>query len=175
MSRGRVVSRAQVVLAAGLAGLVLVVGVLVATMMPVRAAGHSKGAAGEGAAAAGAPGAVRYFPATEVQAAFDHGAVLLDGGAFMVHASRRDAPGMAEVHLKDTDIVHVLHGRATVVTGGAVLDGRTTAPDELRGAAIEGGAVRRLAEGDVLVVPRGVPHWFREVDAPFLYYVVKVR
>jgi hypothetical protein len=24
-------------------------------------------------------------------------------------------------------------------------------------------------------VPNGTPHWFREVQPPFLYYVVKVR
>jgi len=118
---------------------------------------------------------VRYFPSADVQAAFDHGAVLLDAGSFMVHASRRDAAGMAEVHLKDTDIVHVLHGGATIVTGGTVVGGKPTAQDEVRGASIDGGVTRRLAEGDVLVVPRGVPHWFRDVSAPFLYYVVKVR
>ena len=118
---------------------------------------------------------VRYVPASEVQAAFEHGAVLLDGGRFMVHASRRDAAGMAEVHDRDTDIIHVLGGGATIVTGGRVVGGRGTAPDEERGASIEGGAERRLAEGDVLVVPKGVPHWFRAVDGPFLYYVVKVR
>jgi hypothetical protein len=27
----------------------------------------------------------------------------------------------------------------------------------------------------VLVVPRGTPHWFKQVDGAFLYYVVKVR
>ena len=35
--------------------------------------------------------------------------------------------------------------------------------------------MRRLVPGDVVVVPNGVPHWFKEVEAPFLYYVVKVR
>jgi glc operon protein GlcG len=29
--------------------------------------------------------------------------------------------------------------------------------------------------GDVVVIPNGVPHWFKEVEAPFLYYVIKVR
>ena len=28
--------------------------------------------------------------------------------------------------------------------------------------------------GDVIVVPRGTAHQFTEVQAPFLYYVVKV-
>jgi mannose-6-phosphate isomerase-like protein (cupin superfamily) len=118
---------------------------------------------------------VRYFPASEVNAAFDKGAVLLDAGSFMVHASRREGPGMAEIHLKDTDIIHVLQGSATVVTGGDVVNGRPTAEDEIRGASIRNGAMQILVQGDVMVVPRGVPHWFREVRGPFLYYVVKVR
>jgi hypothetical protein len=25
----------------------------------------------------------------------------------------------------------------------------------------------------VLTIPRGVPHWFKSVDAPFRYYVIK--
>ena len=36
-------------------------------------------------------------------------------------------------------------------------------------------ATRTLASGDVMIIPNGVPHWFKEVQAPFLYYVVKVR
>jgi len=55
------------------------------------------------------------------------------------------------------------------------VDGRPTAEDEIRGASIENGTTRHLAEGDVMVVPNGVPHWFSEVSAPLLYYVVKVR
>lgn len=118
---------------------------------------------------------VRYIPAPEVKAAFDKGAVLVDGGRYMVHASRREAPGMAEVHDKDTDIIHVLEGSAVMVTGGRVVDGKSTAPDEIRGASIEEGAPRTLAAGDVIIVPSGTPHWFKEVRGPFLYYVVKVR
>jgi quercetin dioxygenase-like cupin family protein len=55
-----------------------------------------------------------------------------------------------------------------------VVDAKTTAADELRGARIEGGTARTLAKGDVLIVPEGVPHWFSEVKGPLLYYVVKV-
>ena len=80
---------------------------------------------------------------------------------------------MAEVHARDTDIIYVLEGSATIVTGGQVVDGKTTATDEIRGRSITGGAERRLAKGDLFIVPNGVPHWFTEVQAPFLYYVVK--
>lgn len=120
---------------------------------------------------------VTYFPAAKVSAAFEAGAVLYDGagGNYMVHASRRDAAGQAEVHLKDADVIYVLEGATTFVTGGTVVDARPTAPDEIRGTAIENGEARRLGKGDVVIVPRGTPHWFREVDGPVLYYVVKVR
>lgn len=50
-----------------------------------------------------------------------------------LNASHRDAAGMAEVHELDTDIVYVLEGTATLVTGGTVQEGRTTAPAEIRG------------------------------------------
>ena len=117
---------------------------------------------------------VSHFPSGDVHAAFAKGTPLLEEGGYKIHASRREAPGQAEVHVRDTDIIYVLEGAATFVTGGTVLDGRTTALDEIRGAGIAGGETRRIVPGDVLVVPNGVPHWFREVSAPLLYYVVKV-
>lgn len=121
---------------------------------------------------------VSYWERRDVDAAFDKGAVLLGADAgrnYMVHASRRDGPGMAEVHDRDTDIIHVLEGTATLVTGGRVVDGKVTAPDESRGASIEGGERRMLSKGDVIIVPNGTPHWFQQVRGPFKYYVVKVR
>jgi len=123
--------------------------------------------------------AVGYWAPEAVRAAFAKGAVLLDDGNgsrnYMVHASHRDGPGMAEVHGLDTDIIYVLNGTATIVTGGTVTAPKTTAPNEIRGSGVEGGREHRLARGAVLVVPSGVPHWFRQVDGAFDYFVVKVR
>ena len=121
---------------------------------------------------------VQYWDQAQVKAAFAKGAVLFDGAGdrnYMVHASRRDSAGLAEVHAKDTDIIYVLDGTATVVTGGSVIDGKETAADEVRGKRIDNGDRRRLAKGDVMIVPNGTPHWFQEVRGPFTYYVVKVR
>jgi glc operon protein GlcG len=110
-----------------------------------------------------------------VAAAFARGIPLIETDDYKIHASRREASGAAEIHTRDTDIAYVIQGSATLVTGGAVVDLKPTAPEELRGTSISGGEVRRLVPGDVVVVPNGVPHWFKEVEAPFLYYVVKVR
>jgi len=68
-----------------------------------------------------------------------------------------------------------LDGTATFVTGGTAVDAKLVAPEEIRGKAIAGGQSYNLVKGDVIVVPNGVPHWFQEVQAPFIYYVVKVR
>src|SRR6266542_49238 len=73
------------------------------------------------------PGKVTYFEKDKVAAAFSRGAVLFDGSdKYMVHTSRREAAGMAEVHVKDADIIYVQEGSATFVTGGSVVDGKNT-------------------------------------------------
>ncbi|MBS1851545.1 MAG: heme-binding protein [Acidobacteria bacterium] len=121
---------------------------------------------------------VSYFEKSKVDEAFTRGAVLLDGAEgrnYMVHASRREKPGQAELHERDADVIYVLEGTATLVTGGEVVDGQNIAPDEIRGTHITGGETRKLAKGDVIIVPHRTPHQFTAVTNPFLYYVVKVR
>jgi len=122
--------------------------------------------------------AVTFFDSQSVSDAFSKGAVLEDGSNgenYMVHASRREKSGMVEVHDLDTDIIYVIEGTATVVTGGKPLESKQIAPNEFRGASVDGGETRDLKKGDVLIVPKGTPHWFKKVDGAFLYYVVKVR
>ena len=120
-----------------------------------------------------AASAVTFVPAAKVTEAFAKGMPLVETSGYKVHASRREGPGMSEVHVRDTDIIYVLEGTATIVTGGEVVDGKTTAPDEIRGTSIKDGAAQRLAKGDLFIVPNGVPHLFKDVQSPFLYYVVK--
>lgn len=128
-----------------------------------------------GAAAQADDSRVTTIREGRVSAAFARGTPLIEVADYKIHASRRDGPGIAEVHTRDTDIAYVLEGSATLITGGRAVDLQPVAPEELRGRAIEGGETRELAKGDVVVIPNGVPHWFKEVKAPFLYYVVKVR
>lgn len=135
------------------------------------------GAAALNGQAMNATTGVNFFDSQTVVDAFAKGSVLLDGTGrnYMVHASRREKAGMAEVHDWDTDVIYVLDGTAVFVTGGKVVDGKYVAQGELRGASIEGGETRTLKKGDVITVQNGTPHWFKEVNGVFLYYVVKVR
>lgn len=119
---------------------------------------------------------VSYFPKGKVEASFSEGAVLFDPAAnYTITTSRRDSPGLIELHEKDSDIIYVVKGSATFITGGTLLDGKKIAEYEIRGTQLNGGAPQTLSAGDVIVVSAGTPHWFKEVQAPFLYYTVKVR
>jgi len=99
---------------------------------------------------------VSYWEKSKVDEAFSKGAVLFDGSDgrnYMVHASRREKPGQAEIHTKDADVIYVLQGSATFITGGEAVDAKTTALDELRGSSIRDGQTRKIAKGDVIIVP----------------------
>jgi glc operon protein GlcG len=120
-----------------------------------------------------AASATSYFDHQKVADAFAQNAPLLEVPGYKVAASRRDAPGAAEVHLWETDVFYVVEGSATLVTGGTTVEAKETEPGQLRGTAIDGGEAHQLAAGDVVVIPGGTPHWFKDVQAPFLYFVVK--
>ena len=123
----------------------------------------------------GSANGAAYFDADSVEAKFDTGGLLLDGPRYKIDAGRREGPGEVEYHEHVVDVMHVLEGAATVVTGGEMIDAREVAPGELRAGTVEGGTPHRLAVGDVLAIPNGVPHQFVEVSNPFLYFVVKVE
>ncbi len=127
-----------------------------------------------GPMAAGSVAPITFFAGDKVSAAFAKGMPLIETNGYKIHASRREAAGVAEVHAKDADLIYVLEGSATLVTGGTVVDGKTIATDEVRGTSIQDGETRTITKGDVIVVPAGTPHWFKEVKGPVLYYVVKV-
>lgn len=127
------------------------------------------------AALSSASAPVMYLPAAHVTQAFIKGMPLVRGTNYKIDASHRDAPGVVEVHTYDTDLIYMLEGTATLVTGGTVIDPKTVEPEEIRGRESRGGESRIISKGDVVVIPNGTPHWFKEVNGPISYYVVKVR
>lgn len=112
--------------------------------------------------------------AARTAAAFAAGGSFLETPEYRVGMARREGPGDAEVHDIDTDIFYVFEGTATLVSGGEMVEPRTVGPNEHRASSTRGGEARTVAKGDIIVIPRGVPHWFNEVSvAPFIYLVVK--
>jgi mannose-6-phosphate isomerase-like protein (cupin superfamily) len=120
-----------------------------------------------------------YVPAEKVAETLKKAAPLADAPNLRVSggfrpAARRDASPVAEVHANDGDLFFVIDGRATQMLGGRIIDGKQTAPGQIRGPKTEAGQTYELGEGDVMWVPAGTPHWFPEIAEPLSYLLVKV-
>ena len=112
--------------------------------------------------------------AADLTAAFVKTRSFLETPEYRISTASRSGPGEVEVHGIDTDIFYVVEGTATVVLGGETIDPKTTAPNEIRGSSIKDGETKTLNKGDMIVIPKTVPHWFKEVpQAPFVYIVIK--
>jgi mannose-6-phosphate isomerase-like protein (cupin superfamily) len=117
---------------------------------------------------------VTYIASEKLTEAFAKPGNLVNTSGYRVQTSRRVKPGSTEVHEKETDIFYVVAGAATFVTGGSVINGKSSSPNQMLGTGINGGESRRISKGDVIVIPAGTPHWFKEVDGSINYLVVKV-
>src|SRR6266700_560605 len=114
-----------------------------------------------------------FIDAHRVAAAFAKGQPLLETAGYKVHASRRVEPGQAEIHTLDTDVIYVVDGSATLVTGGKAIDAKEIGPNELRGTKIEGGQEHHITKGEIIIIPNGVPHQFTTVTGELHYFVCK--
>src|SRR5213596_4229356 len=114
-----------------------------------------------------------FIDSKKVATAFAKGMPLLETAGYKVHASRRAEPGQAEIHTLDTDVIYVVDGSATLVTGGKAIDTKTIAPNEIRGTKIEGGQEHQITKGEVIIIPNGVPHQFTAVTGELHYFVCK--
>ncbi|MEP6533961.1 MAG: cupin domain-containing protein [Bryobacteraceae bacterium] len=117
---------------------------------------------------------VTYVGHDKVAASLAKGGPLVKGQDLLVSGSHRDKAGQVEVHDKESDVMYVVDGDATFVTGGTMVGGKVTKPGQSVGSDIKGGETHHLTKGDVVVIPAGVPHWFKEVPHSVSYYVVKV-
>lgn len=124
-------------------------------------------------AAGGSPG-VTYIGHDKVAESLAKGENLVTAPDLIVLGAHRAGAGQVEVHDKETDVMYVVDGSATMVTGGTMVGGKPSGPGQSRGTEIRGGETRHLAKGDVIVIPAGIPHWFKEVTPMISYYVVKV-
>jgi mannose-6-phosphate isomerase-like protein (cupin superfamily) len=83
----------------------------------------------------------------------------------------RNSSGQAEVHDTMNDIFIIEGGEARLVTGGTVVDGKSTAPHETRGASITGGTETKVGPGDIMTVPAKLPHQMKLNPGQTITYV----
>ena len=103
------------------------------------------------------------------------GETLATDGNRTFMLAHREGSGLAEIHDTQADIMVISKGQVTMVYGGTVVDGKTTAPGETRGSAIKSGTEVKLGPGDVLHIPARVPHQMKlDPGAQVTYFVTKV-
>ena len=115
-----------------------------------------------------------YIGHDKVADALAKGGSLAATKEYTVSGAHRTGPGQVEVHEKETDILYITDGEATFVTGGTMVGGKLSKAGQWLGSDITGGQVHHLAKGDVVTIPAGMPHWFKEVPRSVSYFVVKV-
>ena len=80
--------------------------------------------------------------------------------------------GDAELHEQWADQMVILKGTLTLVTGGTMQAGHTTAPGETRGPGLEGGKEVVLHTGDIAHIAANVPHWVKLAPGTTTTYLV---
>lgn len=86
----------------------------------------------------------------------------------------RQAGAPASLHKTQIEIFHVVSGAGQLVTGGTLDSPRDVDAANQSATGITGGTSRRVAAGDMLVVPAGVPHWIPSVEGKLVLISLKV-
>jgi mannose-6-phosphate isomerase-like protein (cupin superfamily) len=80
---------------------------------------------------------------------------------------RTEAAG-AVAHIGFAELHHIVDGSGTFVTGGTIVpaSGRDV-------ATIQNGISKHVVKGDVVLIPAGMPHWYKDVDGTISYLEVR--
>ena len=70
----------------------------------------------------------------------------------------------ATLHETEAELVFVVDGAATLVTGGKLTEEKRTNPTNLSGKDVAGGTPQRIAKGDYVLIPENTPHSFRKTE-----------
>lgn len=100
-------------------------------------------------------------------------------GVFGVFRPKESMP-TATVHQTDvSETYYMLEGAGVLVTGGTLRKPVTPRQSglgnwtDLGSDGIEGGVSRRLAKGDIVVIPGGVPHGWASLEGDITYLIVR--
>jgi len=124
---------------------------------------------------AGGGSGATYVDHGKVTATLAKGGPLAKGENYTVGTNFRTSGAAPEIHVSTTHIWYVLDGSATYVTGGTLIGGKVTKPGLTQGTNIEGGQTVQLTKGDVIVIPAGTPHWWKEVPKSITLYAVNTE
>jgi mannose-6-phosphate isomerase-like protein (cupin superfamily) len=97
-----------------------------------------------------------------------HTAPVHNSDHYRINMVERDAPTGATAHPGFIEVHHIVRGSGTLVTGGTMVRAANAGRGGA-GSTIDGGVSRHVAAGDVILIPAGSPHWYKELDGPITY------
>ena len=99
---------------------------------------------------------------------------VVDSGKYSINIRTIRETDAPMTHSSSVDIWVMEEGSAVAITGGALVN-PTKKPnmDDVIGTAIEGGKEQMFLPGDILYIPAGVPHGFKDVKG-FRAYLIRV-
>jgi hypothetical protein len=93
---------------------------------------------------------------------------------YPVQLEYRNADTPPTVHPSQDELIEVIAGSCTFITGGKLV-GTPAGGDAAKtvaGTSIEGGTPRRIAKGDYVMVRAGTPHWYSGIQGEFITMAV---
>jgi quercetin dioxygenase-like cupin family protein len=94
--------------------------------------------------------------------------VLVSVGPYPVALEYRTGTTAPSVHKDRAELIYVMDGGCTLVTGGKLVNAKEGTGGNMSGTAIEGGTPRKVAKGDYVMVPPDTPHWYTQVQGRFV-------
>ena len=88
---------------------------------------------------------------------------------YRINIVHREKAAGALAHEGNTELHYIIEGTGVVVTGGTIVRGT----DGINSATIQGGETHAVRKGDVIIVPSGSAHWYKEVTTPITYLEVR--
>lgn len=102
---------------------------------------------------------------------------IVNEDRYRINIVRRGTAGIAMAHAsgpaKGSELHYIIDGAATVVTGGELVRSTSGGANGRGNVSIEGGQSRRVSKGDVIFIPAGTPHWYKEVEGTVTYLEVR--
>jgi len=83
---------------------------------------------------------------------------ILSLAPYQASLEYRLAQAPAALHERDAELMVVIDGTGTIVTGGTLVDEKRTNAANLNGTSIKGGKSQNIAKGDFVIVPEKTPH-----------------
>jgi mannose-6-phosphate isomerase-like protein (cupin superfamily) len=88
---------------------------------------------------------------------------------YRINIVHREKAAGALAHEGNTELHYIIEGTGVVVTGGTIVrDSGGTGS-----ATIQGGETHAVKKGDVIIVPSGSAHWYKDVTRPITYLEVR--